>query len=95
MFRLPGAAFVLIFLLPYSSSFAHDWYPPSCCSGQDCRALIEAKGETVLESVKGFELWDGRIIARDKAQQSPDKQFHLCETRARKVLCFFAPPGAS
>ncbi len=93
--RLPAYVIALAVLVASVPSLAHDWYPPSCCSERDCRALVEAKGETVLESAKGFELWDGRIIARDRARPSPDEKFHLCETRALKVLCFFAPPGAS
>lgn len=32
---------------------------------------------------------------RDKARLSPGEKFHLCETRARRVLCFFATSDAS
>ncbi|MFC4171095.1 hypothetical protein ACFOYU_03330 [Microvirga sp. GCM10011540] len=74
---------------------AHDWYPITCCSEKDCRALIEANGETVLESIAGWELWDGRVVPRDAAKPSPDGKFHLCENPAKQILCFFAPPGAS
>ncbi len=78
-----------------SASFAHDWYPISCCSEKDCRPLTEAKGESVLESTKGWELWDGRTIPRSNAKVSPDGKFHLCEDPAKHILCFFAPPGSS
>ncbi len=74
---------------------AHDWYPLSCCSEQDCRPLAEAKGETVTEGADGWHLWDGRIVARRTAKISPDRQYHLCETLSRSVLCFFVPPGGS
>ena len=77
------------------SALAHDWYPISCCSDKDCHALVEGNGETVTETVEGWKLWDGRIIARDIAKLSPDQRFHLCETPARRILCFFAPPGGS
>jgi hypothetical protein len=81
--------------VPSAPSLAHDWYPTACCSERDCRALVEGLGETVLDAAGRFELWDGRTVDRDKAQVSPDGRFHLCETRAGRILCFFAPPGAS
>jgi hypothetical protein len=82
-------------VLEASSALAHSWYPVSCCSERDCRPLVEEKGETVTESEGGWRLWDGRIIARGIAKLSPDRQFHLCETRTKTVLCFFAPPGGA
>jgi hypothetical protein len=83
------------FVLGYNQSCAHDWYPITCCSEKDCRPLTEAKGETVLESIEGWDLWDGRHVSRDMAKPSPDEMFHLCETSGKTILCFFAPPGAS
>jgi hypothetical protein len=82
-----------LFTVP--SAVAHSWYPAACCSTQDCRELVEDKGEMVLETPEGWQLWDGRIVARGKAKPSPDTKFHLCETRAKSIICFFAPPGAS
>jgi hypothetical protein len=78
-----------------SVALAHDWYPVSCCSDKDCRALIEESGETVRESAEGWTLWDGRTIARGIAKLSPDRRFHVCESPAKTILCFFAPPGGS
>ncbi|WP_134495985.1 hypothetical protein [Microvirga pakistanensis] len=94
--RSPGPLLVLALLvIPSTPSLAHDWYPASCCSERDCRALVEAMGETVLDAAGRFELWDGRTVDREKARPSPDGRFHLCETTAGRILCFFAPPGAS
>lgn len=96
MARLLGSAVTYTALLVLgSAALAHDWYPSYCCSEKDCRPLTEAKGESVLESTEGYELWDGRTIARSTAKLSPDGQFHLCENSAKRILCFFAPPGAS
>jgi hypothetical protein len=78
-----------------SVTLAHDWYPVSCCSDKDCRPLIEESGETVRESAEGWTLWDGRTIARGIAKLSPDRRFHVCESPAKRILCFFAPPGGS
>ena len=58
-------------------------------------ALVEIKGETVLEVPEGWRLWDGRIVSRDRAKLSPDGKFHLCETLSKSILCFFVPPGSS
>src|SRR5215207_5534569 len=93
-FLRSAATFIGLFAIGSSASIAHDWYPISCCSERDCRALTEAKGESVWESLEGWELWDGRKIARRAAKPSPDGEFHLCETPAHHVLCFFAPLGA-
>jgi hypothetical protein len=57
--------------------------------------LLEESGETVRESAEGWTLWDGRTIARGIAKLSPDRRFHVCESRAKTILCFFAPPGGS
>jgi hypothetical protein len=77
------------------AALAHDWYPRACCSDRDCHALVEENGETVTETAEGWKLWDGRIIRRGLAQLSPDQRFHLCETPAKRIICFFAPPGGS
>jgi hypothetical protein len=44
-------ALALLGLCP-SVALAHDWYPVSCCSDKDCRALLEESGETVRESAE-------------------------------------------
>jgi hypothetical protein len=77
------------------AALAHDWHPLSCCSAKDCRPSADAMGESVLASLAGWELWDGRVITRNTAKVSPDGKFHLCEIPSRKILCFFSPPGAS
>jgi hypothetical protein len=89
-------ALSIAFLLAgITAPLAHSWYPLECCSEQDCRELDETRGETVTETPAGWQLWDGRIVVRQRARLSPDKKFHLCETRSRNILCFFAPPGES
>lgn len=96
MTRITARSLTLASLaLGFPTALAHDWYPIACCSSQDCRALIEENGETVMESTGGWKLWDGRTIERGLAKQSPDRRFHLCETPGKRVICFFAPPGAS
>jgi hypothetical protein len=86
---------LVLLALGLSFALAHSWYPIACCSDRDCRALIEENGETVTEFAEGWRLWDGRTIPRGTVRLSPDRQFHLCETRSRRIICFFAPPGGS
>ena len=59
------------------------------------RALDESKGEIVTETQNGWQLWDGRIVARGAGKPSPDNLFHLCERSDRTIICFYAPPGGS
>lgn len=93
--RIFALVSTVILFLNGSQAMAHSWYPFECCSDRDCRELAEEKGETVSETPDGWQLWDGRIIARGIARPSPDKKFHLCETESKTIICFFAPPGAS
>jgi hypothetical protein len=93
--RLEWSTALALLVLGSSAALAHSWYPASCCSDKDCHPLVEERGETVTESAKGWKLWDGRIVARGLAKPSPDRQFHLCETPAKGIICFFAPPGGS
>ena len=92
---LECSAALALLVLGSSPTLAHSWYPVSCCSDKDCRPLVEEEGETVTESGDGWRLWDGRTVARGIAKLSPDRQFHLCETPTKTILCFFAPPGGA
>jgi hypothetical protein len=58
-----------------STVTAHDWYPVACCSQMDCRHLDESKGEIVTETPAGWQLWDGRVVARGVGKPSPDNLF--------------------
>jgi hypothetical protein len=90
---LTGAALLLSGMI---AARAHDWYPVWCCNDQDCRALSEDRGETVLEIPYGWRLWDGRLVARGSERPSPDSKFHMCEEATTKaIICFFVPPGSS
>jgi hypothetical protein len=79
-----------------SQAMAHSWYPAWCCNDQDCRELIAARGETVLETEGGYRLWDGRFVDREDTKASPDSKFHMCEEHTTKaIICFFVPQGQS
>lgn len=82
--------------LAASQALAHSWYPPWCCDDHDCRELVLARGETVVETAEGYRLWDGRVVGYEYVKPSPDRHYHLCEEQSTKaIVCFFAPQGQS
>lgn len=83
-----------LLLITVAVTEAHDWYPPRCCSGQDCYVIDES--EVRLQD-------DGRwLIVRTKetirAQgYSPDGLYHRCSyggDRDAGTICLFVPPQA-
>ncbi|SCY88416.1 hypothetical protein SAMN02927923_02685 [Microvirga guangxiensis] len=92
---IKAAVFSTAFLAA-PQTVAHRWYPFWCCDDNDCRELVAANGETVIETEDGYRLWDGRFIGREHSRPSPDRHFHLCEEQTtRAIICFFAPQGQS
>lgn len=82
---------------------AHDWYENKvdpvtnfkCCGGRDCRPIPQS---SVQSRADGGYLYlpDGFNIPRDRVQESPDDQYHICEnnyviTHQPYLRCFFAP----
>jgi hypothetical protein len=86
----------LLAVLP--SAQAHDWYPPECCSGQDC-----APADTVVVRADGSYLVTSRgmsaVIPADYSRwrKSPDGRVHVCIRRLRSggeyLVCAFRGPG--
>jgi hypothetical protein len=78
-------------------AYAHSWYPPECCSGQDCR---EADMVTELPdgSAKVQVGTDTVVVPRSlKRRMSPDGHYHLCYRKwidSTVVHCFFEPGQA-
>lgn len=73
----------------------HDFYPPSCCSGDthtgDCAPLARAR----VEEVQGGYLVDGMFfVSRERARNSPDGQYHGCFPAGEagpELGCFWRP----
>lgn len=82
---------------------AHDWYENTidpvtrlkCCGGSDCRPIPQSSVRAKLDGGYVY-LPHGFNIPRERVQESPDGQFHICEntyviTNQPYLRCFFAP----
>lgn len=82
---------------------AHDWYTDKidpvtkfrCCGGTDCRPIPQSSVQSRVDGGYVY-LPDGFNISRDRVQESPDDQYHICEnhyviTNQPYLRCFFAP----
>ena len=86
-----------------TAASAHDWYEDridpqtkfKCCGGSDCRAIPSS---SVRSRIDGGYIYlpHNFIIPKDRVQESPDGQYHICEntyviTNQLYLRCFFAP----
>jgi hypothetical protein len=100
--------FVSLMVLPHKAN-SHSWYPPDCCSGQDCAPVdkIEelSNGDLKITSVHGTTL----VPKGYKKRPSEDTKEHICmrpympydqptpqelSSGLKKVLCYFVPMGS-
>ena len=85
-----------ILLVLSSSAFAHEWYPPACCSDRDCRALTAADlDENVRPAANGQWFLPKWNVTVPHTGYSPDGQFHLCESSFRFYCLFIPLPSGS
>lgn len=84
----------LALLVVAGPAAAHEWYPPACCTGKDCKPY---PAENVKRTPDGWLLHDGTVIPFDVTRPSQDHQFHRCDMTNGKIRvmnhqpCFFAP----
>lgn len=98
---------VLLFLAAWSlPARAHDWYPQSCCSGQDCYPM---SWDEIDVTPDGYVVKStGELIPFGLERLTPPEgggMFHRCSlsgNRANKTIgmsygqpCFWAPPTGS
>jgi hypothetical protein len=76
---------------------AHDWYPPDCCSGRDCRAIrmddveLQPGGFYVRESRELIPYSDTRIR---KTPPEGRNLYHRCSQGGEpegETLCIYIP----
>lgn len=96
-------------LLLASATFAsaHEWYAPSCCSGQDCARIAVSSVEIApagfivrldsAEHVQVSRRFEETVpYSSHKLRKSQDGDFHACISLARQeLICLYAPefPG--
>jgi len=96
------AAMVAVSAAPVA---AHEWYDPSCCSGQDC-APVEASAIKAEDGNWHVSLDPGShplvtkpmswVVPFDapKVRESQDDKFHACVgVRSGILFCLYVPQG--
>ena len=92
-----------VFMVGATAADTHDWYEDKvdpemkirCCDGTDCRAIPRSSVRSRIDG--GYTYLPHNFnIPRDRVQDSPDDQFHICEgtyviTNHAYLRCFFAP----
>lgn len=91
------AAIALLFVLSAVPAKAHDWYPPQCCSGHDCRVIDV---DDVKLTPLGFEIKEsGEVISYsdNRIRKTPPEgaaKYHRCSEggkAAGKTICIYIP----
>lgn len=92
---LAAAALLIAWMI--ETAQGHDWYPPDCCSGCDCRPVaaedvrVTAGGWLVVSTGEVIGFHDGKL------RPSRDGGFHRCSPAyckpgaADRTICLFAP----
>lgn len=93
----------LLALSMVSQSWAHDWYPPSCCGGHDCK-IVKAWYNSDTDTWR-FKYVDGKEYDVPKTAIRPDEEnkdpfnAHACVIEnpedgvAPYVRCFWRKAG--
>lgn len=85
----------LVLSLFISAAHAHSWYPPECCSGQDCRpvprseAQYDDRGLWIV--INGT--WRLMPLEKIREQPSPDSEFHVCFSQYSPPMSTQPPPA--
>lgn len=73
------------------AAFAHSWYDPECCSGEDCRAV---HADEVIETETGWKhLPSGIEFRKDQVKPSKDRHFHICVSKYGTPYCIYILQG--
>lgn len=84
-------------LLLSQSAWAHDWYPPYCCSGEDCKPIagkdvwFDDKMSLWMFNMNG-STWAVPPEAIHDDSENPGMGAHGCVLWG-KVRCFWKPKG--
>lgn len=106
MHRLGAAAYVVLvtFLLTgwgLLAVYGHDWYPPNCCSGHDCRPIEQ---DNVTATPDGFFVKESRETigyADPRIRKTPPEggsKYHRCSVGGKpeaETICLYIPNWGS
>jgi hypothetical protein len=93
-----GSAWIILHSGP---AWPHDWFPPNCCSGHDCKVIAPDKVQTTRQ---GFVIPGNPEIvpySSPKIRQTPpegDGNFALCTKGGKpegEVICLYIPTWGS
>jgi hypothetical protein len=90
------APLLTIILLSATPLAAHDWYPPECCSGQDCApvsavSFVASSPNELPVMVVTTEHGTKPVPRSLTPRESPDGRMHACIYQGN-VICLFMPP---
>lgn len=81
--------FAFLFALSSTLATAHSWYPPFCCSDQDCHPIVcnelVGSGDAII--------YRGVTFGKNTIRPSMDDTCHVCISKAGKGLCVFTLPS--
>lgn len=73
-------------------TLVHSWYPPECCSGQDCKPV---PCDQLVEMGNGDWKFEDKVFSKEKIRLSEDQYCHVCiHPFSGNPLCAFIVPGA-
>lgn len=94
---LTGIAIIVGVVAWSTPAPAHEWYPPQCCSGSDCRSIevddieLRPEGFFIPESGETIAYNDPRIR---KTQPEGAALYHRCARGGKpdgETLCIYIP----
>ena len=96
LFRCLLAPLLSTTLLLVTPSAAHDWYPPECCSGQDCApvtavSFVASSPNELPVMVVTTEYGTKPVPRTLTPRESPDGRMHACIYQGN-LICLFLPP---
>lgn len=76
----------------------HSWYPPECCSGQDCLPVEAVEHRVDDTLLRAHGIW-WPLKAAKRRLSSPDGEWHICiydfgDGKGLQIVCVFEPAGS-
>ena len=75
---------LILAMLIATPALAHDWYPPGCCGGQDCRPVTCTDVEIAPDGSATYKP-EGAHFEKGHVQISQDGQCHVCTRTKRNI----------